>query len=78
MNFSVAEKLKELYSKSVPLPKRRTERNSNQHMVSRHQSPRYNPTMMIQRNPLQMVYIDKSHDYCEKDTKEGSTGTKGR
>ena len=34
--------------------------------------------MMIQRNPLQMVYIDKSHDYCEKDTKEGSTGTKGR
>ena len=30
------------------------------------------------KNHLQMVYVDKSHDYCEKNNREGSVGTQGR
>ena len=65
--FSVAEKLKKMYTDSVKVSKSRPERSLI--VPSR---PRFS------RNTLQMVYVDKSHDYCEKNAKEGSSGTRGR
>jgi len=44
-------------------------------------SVKVEPQRLEQRdiqNQLQMVYVDKSHDYCEKNNREGSTGTQGR
>ena len=44
-------------------------------------SVKVEPQRLEQRdiqNQLQMVYVDKSHDYCEKNNREGSAGTQGR
>ena len=41
-------------------------------------SVKVEPQRLEQRdiqNQLQMVYVDKSHDYCEKNNREGSAGT---
>ena len=65
--FSVAEKLKKLYTDSVKVSKSRPERSLIVPSRAR-----------FSRNTLQMVYVDKSHDYCEKNAKEGSSGTRGR
>ena len=67
--FSVAEKLKKMYTDSVKVSKSRPERSLIVPSRAR-----------FSRNglSLQMVYVDKSHDYCEKNAKEGSSGTRGR
>lgn len=44
-------------------------------------SVKVEPQRLEQRdiqNQLQMVYVDQSHDYCEKNNREGSMGTQGR
>ena len=65
-NFRVSLKLKGLYSNSVQVPRPR--------LLARDLS--FNQVSLS--NTIQMVYVDKSANYCDKNQKEGSQGTRGR
>ena len=65
-HFRVSIKLKNLYSSSVQVPRPR--------LLARDLSF----SNSASSNVLQMVYVDESIDYCDRNQREGSQGTKGR
>ena len=65
--FRVSNKLKDLYSESIQVPgPRLLARDLSINTVVRHP------------HAVQMVYVDQSYNFCEKNNREGSQGTRGR
>ena len=67
----IGEQLKEKFDSATEVEPRTSHSGSRRHLVPR--SPTYKP-----HTDADLVYLDRSPDYCEFDSKTGSLGTHGR
>ncbi|EFX72339.1 putative secreted signaling factor WNT4, partial [Daphnia pulex] len=67
----IGEQLKEKFDSATEVEPRTSHSGSRRHLVPR--SPTYKP-----HTDADLVYLDRSPDYCEYDSKTGSLGTHGR
>lgn len=67
----IGEQLKEKFDSATEVEPRTSHSGSRRHLVPR--SPTYKP-----HTEADLVYLDRSPDYCEYDSKTGSLGTHGR
>jgi wingless-type MMTV integration site family protein 4 len=71
MLLQIGEQLKEKFDSATEVEPRTSHSGSRRHLVPR--SPTYKP-----HTDADLVYLDRSPDYCEYDSKTGSLGTHGR
>ena len=69
--MQIGEQLKEKFDSATEVEPRTSHSGSRRHLVPR--SPTYKP-----HTDADLVYLDRSPDYCEYDSKTGSLGTHGR
>ena len=69
--LQIGEQLKEKFDSATEVEPRTSHSGSRRHLVPR--SPTYKP-----HTDADLVYLDRSPDYCEYDSKTGSLGTHGR